>query len=169
MNRQKEFNKLSRLVFETFDMLNIMSTDFLKIINEVDRNQADKCWQRLAIIEAIAIIDSIYYRLDVISESSMKFQNIRKRFYRKKEKYLITASSFGIDIEIKIDDKDWVNYQKARTIRKKIVHPKSKSDLEVSDEDYYLVSEAFEWIWNQFSCFVDELKKVKAGTVGKTA
>jgi hypothetical protein len=61
---------------------------------------------------------------------------------------LVTRLASEICPQLKVDfsGSDWRNFRQAATIRNRITHPKSKSDLTISDDDIDVVQMAFFWL-----------------------
>lgn len=56
------------------------------------------------------------------------------------------AQQFSPDLHIDFGDKSWAEFQQAIAIRNRITHPKSMSDLEITDDDISTVTSSLFWL-----------------------
>jgi hypothetical protein len=60
--------------------------------------------------------------------------------------FKLLAKAGSIPSELNVSGSDWQSFRRAIKIRDRITHPKSVSDLNISDEDYNDVSDGFGWV-----------------------
>ena len=60
--------------------------------------------------------------------------------------FKLLAKAGSVSSELDVSGSEWQSFRRAIKIRDRITHPKSISDLNISDEDYNDVSKGFGWV-----------------------
>lgn len=93
--------------------------------------------------EAAVLRESSYY-LD--KDSSVL---ARPQFFRTPDNFHFVLKMFAKDtipdLDIRMDTASWANFKNAFQIRNRLTHPKTETDLLISDEDVGCVQRAFLW------------------------
>jgi hypothetical protein len=94
--------------------------------------------------EDIALLKEESYDLNDKGEaySQTKFIQLPKNVRFAFKTY---AHAFQVNFELKVDDKGWMNFKEALDLRHRLTHPKSVTDINVTDADLTKVKVAEEW------------------------
>ena len=147
----------------------------LKLKEETDKREAViQFWRRLAVRVALSIIESLCFRMKItiLSHNELFGKKLsprietplreetyaldekgetmsRNAYYEPKRNLRFVfkefAKVFNPDFRLKVDDKGWASYREALKIRNRITHPKNLWDLNCSEEEYKMVTEAYNW------------------------
>lgn len=181
-----QLKKALSFVSEMFKIRDILLEDLAKTVKRVEEDMEDECWRRMVIRTAETVIDVVCYYL---KQTTLRFnETIKKKLTEDQISFLIGikkceisgeviempykisvkdnikrtfkefAALFGIRYII-ADDKEWTECLDTIDIRHRITHPKTSTDLKVSEEDYYKASIALEWFSNKLG---DLLKKCRS-------
>ena len=107
------------------------------------------------VIEAARSMDALTLKEEVaLSEAS--YQVTEQGKIAEQPRYLSMLAAFRLitriasrldsDLTIRFDTGDWERLRTAIAIRNRIMHPKQRSDLEISDQDLASAQNAFFWL-----------------------
>ena len=64
---------------------------------------------------------------------------------------MMLAKALGRDFELNLQGNGWVRYKKALKIRDRITHPKKIQNLAITDSEFDIVLNAWEWFHKQLN------------------
>ena len=94
--------------------------------------------------------------LSLLAENTPTISSTGKITKRKQQQPMVPHIAFalrqavelsGVDADQLFGDNGWNEFKKAIALRHRLTHPKSKDDLQVSDEDCEYVGKGLTWFW----------------------
>ncbi len=74
------------------------------------------------------------------------------------------AKAFALDYQLPVDGSGWQALQRAVKVRDRLTHPKTITQLRVSDDDFRDVVEAKQWLEGEITRMVEMLKETDGAT-----
>jgi hypothetical protein len=59
----------------------------------------------------------------------------------------VFEKTFGYGMSFVFNDKGWASYLKGLQIRNRLTHPRTVSDIVISDEEHEIINEVFDWFF----------------------
>jgi hypothetical protein len=164
-----KFIKKPRLLLKDFtDLIELTTDDLQKCLDISNTYPGDLFWQRLVVRSTFSIIDSACYKLKELSYCIAKHYHFELSEYdqemligykindegiiktghppcAKNVKFTLEIASRIFNSNPIVFDKNWDAFLKTIRIRNRLTHPKSVSDLSISQEEYAIASDAFSW------------------------
>lgn len=187
LNRVTQLARFSknplRLFKEFFKLVDLIIQDLDKCVDIANNHLGDNTWQRIVIRVAFSTIDSYCYKLNELVYCMAKFS--KHKLTRDDEDFLVgykkgknnnitrcypglsdyvkrtlrISSDFFASNPVDFGDAQWGTFLKSIEIRDKVTHPKNPADLIISQQEYYMVSDAYAW----FSKRVFEITVASSG------
>jgi hypothetical protein len=177
----------ARRIGEIDSLATVLRQDYQLLLNESVANPNDQLGRRTLIRTEFAVIEGAvsshkqmvidYCKRNGLELSQAEYALLHEESYelddngkpRIAEKFLklpanlkfafsMYASKIG-GIEFALDPSGWQNFLAAIKIRNRLIHPKSVSDLEVTDADMHCVMQAATWYFKEDTRLVSQAIK----------
>lgn len=164
---------IGTVLAESRDILNLLYED-VDLAERMWKHQDSQFWRRTFIRSVFALIEGFTYRLKQVAlEASKKFRVelsksemalLLEESYEVNEKgqaeskpdfiqlprnikfaFNMYSRAYGLNYKLKIDDNGWLSFKEALKVRNRLTHPKSTSDVLVSDQDMSYAENAAIW------------------------
>lgn len=164
---------IGKALAESKDILKALHED-VDLAERMWKQQDTQFWRRTFIRSVFALIEGFTYCLKQVAlEASKKFRVemsksevalLSEESYEVNDKgeaetktafiqlpgnirfvFNMYSRAYGLNYKLKIDDNGWLSFKEALKVRNRLTHPKSTSDVLVSDQDMSYAENAAIW------------------------
>ena len=164
------------VIAESDAMLNVLHSEVNTILEKTREEPRNQRWRRVFVRSLFAYIEGSCFRMkqdalffddeftpgEIIlleeKEYSLKNNgNVKERNAHLRSEdnlkfsFMMLAKALGRDFELNLQGNGWVRYQKALKIRDRITHPKKIQNLAITDSEFDIVLDAWEWFHKQLN------------------
>jgi hypothetical protein len=164
---------IGSVLAESRDIFKLLYED-VELAERMWSEQDSQFWRRTFIRSVFALIEGFTYRLKQVAlEASKKFSIelskseialLLEESYEVNDKghaetkpdyiqlpknikfaFRMYSHAYSLNYQLKIDDDGWLSFKEALKVRNRLTHPKSTSDVSVSDQDMSYAETAAIW------------------------
>ena len=174
MKKFRDSSPTDEIIRETREMLNKVNAELNKCKSFVEADQKSEELRRISVRTLFSGIEVLCYRLKIsalviASDNGIKLKNEEIAMINEESYYLedngvaktkkvypkftsnlrfvfrIFARVIESDFMLDVKGEDWKKFKKAVEVRNSITHPKSLQDMIISEDDFKIVTDSYDW------------------------